>query len=127
MRIDNPHGHSVAWMRDGTADRVPDDAVECPGVSACPSCAAMSSFRNTEEVGAANRFSPYSWGFRTRISSLRMLKGVGAVGSLTPVTVFRARVHNPFKSCEIVTPNAWPSTSRVGKQTFFFPRSMSEM
>lgn len=46
---------------------------------------------------------------------------------LTPLTVFGARVHNLFKNCEIVTPNAWASISRVGKQTFFFPRSMSEM
>jgi hypothetical protein len=36
MKIDNPHGHRIAWMQDGTEDRVPDDAVECPGK--CESC-----------------------------------------------------------------------------------------
>jgi hypothetical protein len=36
MRIHNPHGHSVAWMQFGTEDRVPEDAVHCPGN--CKSC-----------------------------------------------------------------------------------------
>jgi hypothetical protein len=31
MEIDNPHGHRIAWMQDGREDRVPKDAVECPG------------------------------------------------------------------------------------------------
>lgn len=31
MKIDNPHGHRIAWMQDGTEDRVPEDALECPG------------------------------------------------------------------------------------------------
>ncbi len=31
MRMDNPHSHRIAWMQDGTEDRVPEDAVECPG------------------------------------------------------------------------------------------------
>ena len=36
MKIDNPHGHRIAWMQDRTEDRVPEDAVECPGN--CESC-----------------------------------------------------------------------------------------
>lgn len=36
MRIDNPHRHCIAWMQDGTEDRVPKDAVECPGN--CENC-----------------------------------------------------------------------------------------
>jgi Gene product 88 len=36
MRVDNPHGHRIAWMQDGTEHRVPEDAVECPGN--CESC-----------------------------------------------------------------------------------------
>ena len=37
MRINNPHGHRIAWMQDGREDRVPEDAVECPGN--CETCA----------------------------------------------------------------------------------------
>jgi Gene product 88 len=36
MEINNPHGHRIAWMQDGTEARVPEDAVECPG--SCESC-----------------------------------------------------------------------------------------
>ena len=36
LRIDNPHVHRIAWMQDGTEQRVPEDAVECPG--SCGSC-----------------------------------------------------------------------------------------
>ena len=36
MRIDNPHGHRIAWMQDGTEDRVPENAIECPG--SCDRC-----------------------------------------------------------------------------------------
>jgi hypothetical protein len=36
MEIDNPHGHSMAWMQDGTEDRVPEDAIRCPGN--CENC-----------------------------------------------------------------------------------------
>jgi Gene product 88 len=31
MRIDNPHGHRIAWMQDGTENRVPQNVIECPG------------------------------------------------------------------------------------------------
>jgi hypothetical protein len=36
MDFDNPHGHRIAWMQDGTETRVPADAIECPGN--CESC-----------------------------------------------------------------------------------------
>jgi hypothetical protein len=36
MRIDNPHRHPIAWMQDGTEDRVREDAVRCPGH--CETC-----------------------------------------------------------------------------------------
>ncbi len=36
MKIDNPHEHRIAWMQDGSEDRVPEDAVECPGD--CENC-----------------------------------------------------------------------------------------
>lgn len=36
MSIPNPHRHRVAWLQDGTEDRVPEDAVHCPGN--CESC-----------------------------------------------------------------------------------------
>jgi len=36
MKIDNPHGHRIAWMQDGTEYRVPNDAVRCPG--SCEDC-----------------------------------------------------------------------------------------
>ena len=36
MKIDNPHGHRVAWMQDGTETRVPEDAIECHGN--CETC-----------------------------------------------------------------------------------------
>jgi hypothetical protein len=36
MKFDNPHGHRVAWMQDGTELRVPKDALLCPG--GCEHC-----------------------------------------------------------------------------------------
>jgi Gene product 88 len=36
MRIDNPHGHRIAWMQDGTEDRVPKNSIACPG--GCEEC-----------------------------------------------------------------------------------------
>jgi hypothetical protein len=36
MQFDNPYGHRVAWMQDGTETRVPADAITCPGN--CESC-----------------------------------------------------------------------------------------
>jgi hypothetical protein len=36
MKIDNPHGHRIAWMQDGTENRVPQNAIECPGN--CENC-----------------------------------------------------------------------------------------
>jgi Gene product 88 len=36
MRIDNPHGHRIAWMQDGTERRVPKNAIACPGM--CERC-----------------------------------------------------------------------------------------
>jgi hypothetical protein len=36
MDFDNPYGHRVAWMQDGTEIRVPEDAIECPGN--CETC-----------------------------------------------------------------------------------------
>lgn len=43
LRIDNPHGHRIAWMQDGTEDRVPEDAVECPGnCETCGVCFRLS-------------------------------------------------------------------------------------
>jgi hypothetical protein len=35
-KMDNPHKLPVAWMRDGIEDRIPTDAIECPGN--CESC-----------------------------------------------------------------------------------------
>jgi hypothetical protein len=37
MEFDNPHGHRIAWMQDGIENRVPNDAIECPGD--CATCA----------------------------------------------------------------------------------------
>lgn len=34
--LDNPHGMPVAWMQDGTEDRIPDDALHCIGN--CETC-----------------------------------------------------------------------------------------
>ena len=36
INIDNPHGHRIAWMQDGTEDRVPKNAIACPG--SCEHC-----------------------------------------------------------------------------------------
>ena len=36
MTFLNPHHHRVAWMQDGSENRVPADAIECPGN--CESC-----------------------------------------------------------------------------------------
>ena len=36
MKIDNPHGHRIAWMQDGTENRVSQNAIECPGN--CENC-----------------------------------------------------------------------------------------
>jgi hypothetical protein len=37
VKIDNPQEHCIAWMQDGTEDRVPSEAIDCPGN--CESCA----------------------------------------------------------------------------------------
>jgi hypothetical protein len=34
--LKNPHGLPVAWMRDGTDNRIPSNAIECPG--GCEDC-----------------------------------------------------------------------------------------
>jgi hypothetical protein len=31
MQFDNPHNHRIAWMQNGNENRVPEDAIECPG------------------------------------------------------------------------------------------------
>jgi hypothetical protein len=31
MGFENPHGHRIAWMQDGTETRVPKDALRCFG------------------------------------------------------------------------------------------------
>jgi hypothetical protein len=36
MKFDNPHGHRVAWVQDGTETRVPENAIECLGN--CETC-----------------------------------------------------------------------------------------
>jgi hypothetical protein len=36
MEFDNPDRHCVAWMQDGTENRVPESAIECPGN--CETC-----------------------------------------------------------------------------------------
>jgi hypothetical protein len=36
MKFDNPHGHRVAWMQDGSETRMPADAITCPGN--CETC-----------------------------------------------------------------------------------------
>lgn len=36
MKIDNPHRHRIAWMQDGTEDRVSKNAITCPG--SCENC-----------------------------------------------------------------------------------------
>jgi hypothetical protein len=36
MNFENPHGHCIAWMQDGTENRVPESAIECPGN--CETC-----------------------------------------------------------------------------------------
>jgi len=36
MRIDNPHGHRIAWMQDETEHRMPRDTLRCPG--SCMTC-----------------------------------------------------------------------------------------
>jgi hypothetical protein len=46
MRIDNPHGHRIAWMQDGTEQRVPQNAVECPGnCETCGICFRLPKLR----------------------------------------------------------------------------------
>ena len=46
MKIDNPHGHRIAWMQDGREDRVPEDAVECPGnCETCGICFRLPKLR----------------------------------------------------------------------------------
>ena len=44
--MSNPRGYRIAWMQDGTETRVPDDALECPGL--CESCGMCWSL---ESVG----------------------------------------------------------------------------
>ena len=42
MTFDNPHGHRVAWMQDGTETRVPENAIRCPGnCETCGLCYAL--------------------------------------------------------------------------------------
>lgn len=42
MKFDNPHGHRVAWMQDGTETRVPENAIGCPGkCETCGLCYAL--------------------------------------------------------------------------------------
>lgn len=36
VQLVNPHNFPVAWMQDGTEDRVPATAIECPGL--CEDC-----------------------------------------------------------------------------------------
>jgi len=39
LEMVNPHGLPVAWMQDGTEDRIPEDAIECTGkCDACGMC-----------------------------------------------------------------------------------------
>jgi hypothetical protein len=46
VRIDNPRGHPIAWMQDGSEDRVPEDAVECPGnCETCGICFGLPKLR----------------------------------------------------------------------------------
>lgn len=46
MKIDNPHGHCIAWMQDGTEGRVPKDALECPGdCENCGTCFQLPKLR----------------------------------------------------------------------------------
>ena len=46
MKIDNPHGHRIAWMQDGTEGRIPEDAVECPGnCEHCGICFSLPKLR----------------------------------------------------------------------------------
>ena len=41
--LHNPYGLRVAWMQDGTEDRVPEDALECPGnCESCGMCWSLS-------------------------------------------------------------------------------------
>lgn len=44
MPLDNPKGFPVAWCQDGTEDRVPADALSCPGM--CDSCGMCWSLRD---------------------------------------------------------------------------------
>lgn len=36
LEMDNPKNFKVAWFDDGTDNRIPDNALECPGL--CESC-----------------------------------------------------------------------------------------
>lgn len=44
LPMDNPHGMPIAWMQDGTEDRIPADAMHCPGQ--CDSCGLCWSLKN---------------------------------------------------------------------------------
>ena len=42
LKMDNPYEFQVAWMQDGTEDRVPESAIECPGhCDECGMCWAL--------------------------------------------------------------------------------------
>jgi hypothetical protein len=36
LELDNPHGHRVAWLQDGTETRIPENCLWCPGN--CETC-----------------------------------------------------------------------------------------
>ena len=45
MAFSNPHGHRVAWTQDGTENRVPQDAISCPGnCESCGMCYELERF-----------------------------------------------------------------------------------
>lgn len=44
LPMDNPHGMPIAWMQDGTEDRIPTDAIPCPGnCETCGMCWSLNS------------------------------------------------------------------------------------
>lgn len=46
LPLNNPHNFRVAWMQDGTEDRIPSNAMHCPGN--CETCGACFSLN---EIG----------------------------------------------------------------------------
>lgn len=46
MQIDNPFNFKIAWMQDGTEDRVPESAFECAG--SCTECSACFSLNKID-------------------------------------------------------------------------------